>query len=256
MVKVLEPNQVDEVNEQVDAVLTLDEERIAARLGHYDQSQAAPDLSDGGMVGGVRVRPNRDKNITQGRPAARRAWMWNGTESLLPLAWNPDGTVHDGGRRYLTKRHCICCHSGGFRGVFCPNCRKNNCDKCRGSNVAKNIIPNFYLRKEDVPFPTRFFGSINCFLDMCPRRDSKGFLTEQDMRVHARSRHRMEYQAYTETIAEKRRDDMDVLKQQVADLLAERRSNGNTVAQERTPAQERMAKVRAAKKHKVAVGVA
>ena len=212
----------------------------------------APDLSDGGRVGQARITPMQaGKKLAKGRPAARRAWMWNGTETLLPLAWNPEGTMHDGARKYLLKRHCLCCHTGGFRGLQCPNCVKSNCDKCNASTDPKKIIPNFYLRKEDVPFPQRFYGSINCFLPTCPRRDSKGFLTEQDMRIHAASRHRMEYRAYMESLTAARADEVQSLREKVDALLMERQT-GEVKQKQR----DRMAKAREAKRVKAAGGVA
>lgn len=184
-------------------------------------SGQAPDLTDGGVVNGVRVRPARDRSVTQGRPAARAAWMWNGTATTLPLAWDPDGKNHDGARRFLLKRHCLCCGRGGFKGS-CPYCRKAGCANCAAGTDPKKIIPCFYLKKEDVPFPQRFYGSVNCFLPFCPRRDGRGFQTQEDMRMHARSRHRMEYQAHLDTLAANRQDELDYVKQQLSVLLAER----------------------------------
>ena len=217
---IMAETDADRISEEVDTMLTAAEEREAeARFAQ--QSGPVGDLSDGGMVGGARLTPMRDgKKQTKGRPAARRAWMWNGTESLLPLAWNPDGTMHDGGRRYLLKRHCLCCQTGGFRASQCPNCVKSNCTQCRASTDRGKIIPSFYLRKEDVPFPARFYGSINCFLAFCPRQGGKGFLTDQDMRVHARTRHRMEYQAYQDGMVAARSDQVEVLRQRVDELTS------------------------------------
>ena len=219
MPQVLAETEIDPITDQ--------EEEEASR--RFARPGRVGDLSDGGMVGGVRMTPMRDgKKQATGRAAARRGWMWNGTESLLPLAWNPDGTVHDGARKYLLKRHCLCCHTGGFRGAQCPNCVKSNCEQCGGSTdrtkvhvlgsgkvIQGWIIPNFYLRKEDVPFPARFYGSIDCFLGFCPRSGGRGFLTEQDMRMHARTRHRMEYQAYQDGLAANRSDEVESLRRRL-----------------------------------------
>src|SRR3990167_2930356 len=188
MVKLLTEEEIDPIQEQVDLALD-DAEGLTPRLSATD---TFGDLSDGGKVGGAYLYPtSQGKHLNRqarpqakGRAAARRAWMWNGTESVLPLAWNPDGTRHDGARAYLTKRHCLCCHSGGFRGLQCPNCVKSGCDRCGSSTDRKKIIPNFYLRQEDVPFPERFYGAIDCFLTSCPRRDTKGFKTEQRSEEH------------------------------------------------------------------------
>lgn len=201
MPRVLEVSEIDQEQEAVDTVLTAAEEAESlAQLVSTDE--AIPDLTDGGVVGSVRVTPRRHgKIVPKGRPAARRAWTWNGMESLLPLAWNPEGTMHDGARRYLLKRHCTCCGRSGFRGVQCLACVKNTCSACKSSTVKGKIIPNFYLKKEDVPFPARFYGDVDCFLENCTRRGSMGFMSEQDMRMHARTRHKMEYQAYLEARA-------------------------------------------------------
>ena len=122
----------------------------------------------------------------------------------------------------------------------CPNCVKNGCIQCGGSTDRTKvhalpngsvihgwIVPNFYLRKEDVPFPTRFYGPINCFLDFCARRGGQGFLTEQDMRVHARSRHRMEYAAHMETLAAARTDEMESMRKRLDALTSSLMSRPN-----------------------------
>ncbi len=257
MVKLLEANQVDIANEEVDAVMTADEEAIARQ--RFARTENPGDLSDGGMVGGARLTPMQGgRKLERGRPAARMAWMWNGTESVLPLAWNPDGTVHDGARRYILKRHCRCCGLSGFRGMQCPVCVKKQCTRCGGSTDPKKVIPCFYLHKEDVPFPSRFYGSIPCFLTSCIRTGDRGFLTEEEMRMHARSRHRMEYQAYVETKTAARADQVEILQRRVDELLSRGLAGQSTAVQAapQTPAQERMAKARAARKQKAAVGVA
>ena len=262
MVKLLDPTEIDPITEQVEEVMDAAEEAAARKQFAYTPSPG--DLSDGGVVNGVKVRPSRDKNITRGRPAARRAWMWNGTESVLPLAWNPEGNRHDGARHYLLKRHCLCCHSGGFFGRQCKRCVQSNCDRCaastdtttaqkldNGKTVKGWIIPNFYLRKEEVPFQARFYGNINCFLDFCPRQGGKGFLTQEAMRVHAATRHKIEYQAYMDTIAANKVDQVEILQRRVDDLLA-RQVPTAVKAVQQTPAQIRMAKARAAKKQRAA----
>lgn len=224
MVKVLEETGIITVEEQIETELTLEEERSAAALGQYQEYQGA-DLSDGGQVGKANLFPTLNgQRQERGRPTARRAWMWNGTETLLPLAWNPDGTAHDGGRRYLRKRHCMCC---GLSGVFtrnqCKDCVFNSCNKCNGSTNPKLIIAWCYLTEESIPYPLYNYGSINCFLPMCPRRTDQfgafGFKTMEDMRIHARSRHQMEYQAHQETLDANKSDELDQLREQVNALL-------------------------------------
>lgn len=255
MPKVLLESDIDPIAEEVDLVLTQAEEEAASR--RFAPTGDAPDLSDGGMVNGARLIPmSGGKKLAQGRATVRRAWMWNGTESMLPLAWNPDGTRHDGGRHYLRKRYCLCCHAGGFIGAQCPSCVKKSCPDCGASSDRKKIISCFYLRKGDVPFPTRFYGSIDCFLPFCIRRDGRGFLTEEDMRIHARSRHRMEYQAHMEVMAARKGDEVAELRRRLDALMAitmvsqaSALQGSATVARAPlTPVQQRMAKARAAKK--------
>jgi len=185
------------------------------------------DLSDGGMVDGVRVTPRSGwggEPLEKGRPAARRAWSWNGTESLLPLAYNPQGTRDDGAIPYLLKKHCLCCNGGGFKGTRCPACLKNRCAQCNGSSDPSKIIRNFYLNKDDVPFPERFYGPIDCFLSLCIRRGGRGFKTEEDMRLHATTCHKMEYRAHLESQAAAREDELSLLRKQVAGLMRRTKS--------------------------------
>lgn len=212
MPSILEMDTAEEQGLESDAL-----EEESWRLGPTD---GAPDLSDGGVVNGVRVRPARDKTVTKGRPAARRAWMANGTETLLPLAWDTDGKIHDSGARYFKKRLCLCCQRGGFKGSQCPDCVKKGCSLCNGSSDPKKIIPCFYRRKQDVPFPTRFYGSIDCFLAGCVRRGGQGFLTNADMRLHARSNHKLEYQAHLESIEADKKDEVTELRQRLDTLMA------------------------------------
>lgn len=219
---ILEETQVDTEAEHLDATMTAAEELEAVQ--RFAPQGEAGDLSNGGSFGGVRVAPQpadgrsinfRDRTPQKGRPSARRAWMWNGTESLLPLSWNPEGTQHDGGRRYLLKRFCLCCKQGGFRGVQCPNCAKTSCSRCASSTSRKMVIPLFYLKKESVPFPERFYGAIPCFLPLCVRTGDRGFRTEEEMRMHASSRHRKEYEAHRETLAARRTDDIEKLREEL-----------------------------------------
>lgn len=215
MPKILVDADIDPIADEVEqAIMTATEEAEAeAAVATLPRGEMAGDLSDGGRVGGVTLTPMRNgRKVAEGRAAARRAWMYNGTESLLPLAWNPDGTMHDGARRYLLKRHCLCCKIGGFRGAQCPNCVKSGCGICNVSTKPKVVIPCFYLRKDDVPFPERFYGSIECFLTDCARRGEQGFQTEPDMRMHAMTRHKLQYQAYQAAQEASKTDEIGELK--------------------------------------------
>lgn len=213
------------------------------RVGSTD---GAPDLSDGGMVNGVRVRPARDKAVTKGRPSARRAWMANGTETLLPLAWDTDGKVQDYGAHYFRKRLCLCCQRGGFKGRRCPDCVKKECSLCNSSSNPKKVIPCFYRRKEDAPFLREFYGSIDCFLVGCAMRGEQGFLTQADMRLHAHSMHKLEYQAHLESLEADKKDEVTELRNRL-DALMTRMAVGP--AQEQPPKKERTpAQIAAARK--------
>lgn len=258
--QVLEASEIDAINEEVDLEMTRAEEEASRPFSPIRHDQQVGDLSDGGMVNGMAVFPLLDrKRQKKGRAVVRRAWMWNGSESMLQLGWNTEGTRHDGARPFLLKRYCLCCHDGGFRGSQCPRCVKQDCATCAGSTDSSPrtlpngktirgwLIPNFYLSKDDVPFPERFYGSIQCFIPSCLRTGSRGFLTEQDMRMHARSRHRMEYQSHVEAMQEARADELADVKAQLSALMIERIQQPAPVAVLQTN-KDRMAKVRAARR--------
>ena len=220
MPRLLEHFEVDQDAEELDILMTADEE--AGERAKLVIPKTAGDLSDGGKVGGMTLYPMQNgQRVAKGRAAARRAWMWDGTETTLLLAWNPEGTRSDRGRRYLSKRHCLCCGLSGFRGQ-CPPCSGmgNNgiCERCRGSTDKSKIIPNFYLTKEEVPFQQKFYGDVDCFIPTCSRRSGAGFKTEEDMRMHARSRHRMEYITRQEILAERKGSETDELRRRVDEL--------------------------------------
>lgn len=216
MVKLLEASEIDLETEAIDQIMTDAEEK--AELATFVPPQNVGDLSDGGRVGRATLYPTQNgKPVSRGRANARQAWMWDGTPSVLALAWNPEGTRHDGGRAYLTKRHCLCCGASGFRGD-CKKCIDKNCAECNLGRDRKKNIRCFYLRKEEVPFQQKFYGNVDCFLPLCVRRGGQGFKTEADMRMHARFRHRFEYAAHQEVLAAQKATETDDLKQQVAEL--------------------------------------
>lgn len=221
MPRVLEPTDMDAVEQQAEEVATAEEIAAEERRFMRTPQEQIGDLTDGGTVHGARLYPTRD-GIAQlhGRAAAIRAWRWDGAETVLPLAWNPQGTRNDGGRAYFLKRYCTCCGYAGFKTRYCPTCVRTHCTNCNGSTEPKKIIRAFYRHKEDVPFPQRFYGDINCIIAGCPRRDGRGFKTEQDMRVHAMSKHRMEYRAYLEVEAAKRSDEVEELRRELAEVRA------------------------------------
>ena len=194
MPKVLETSQIDQVSEEL-----LAEEQILDAEPFALDRHIPGDLSDGGRVGGVNIFPTENgQRVARGRATVIRAWMWNGTETTLPLAYEPTGKTHDNAMRYRRKRHCLCCRESGFVGL-CRQCRKNECRKCNSGEDRKQHIACFYLRYKDVPFPQEFYGKIPCFLPMCARTGDNGFKSQDEMRMHARNRHRQEYQSHLET---------------------------------------------------------
>lgn len=234
MPRVLDESDIDLINEEVDLSISEEEERISLPANWSFPEGKAPSLHDGGRMGDVTVHPSvGGVRQAKGRPTTRMAYMWNGTPSELMLAWNSNGTRHDGARHYLRKRFCLCCHRGGFLGNICPDCAHNNCTKCLGGTdqrpqtlpngeVIKGwVIPCFYLSRDKVPFAVPFYGSISCFLPTCTRVGSQGYLTEADMRYHARSRHRMEYQAYMESQTSNSQGELESLRRRLDALQSQ-----------------------------------
>ena len=121
--------------------------------------------------------------------------------------------------------------------------------QCKSSTKPGIIIAQFYLNKEDVPFPQKFYGDVACFLPLCRRRGAIGFKTDEDMRIHAASRHGMEYQAHLQTTAASTKSETDTMKEQIAQLTAALIARAADPAPIRSAAAERMAKARAAKKN-------
>lgn len=257
MVKVLDESTIDPAMDELEQELTAEEEAVETR--RFAPTESPGDLSDGGMVNGARLYPRSGwggKKVEKGRPAVRLAWTAYGSESLLLLKWNPDGTVNDRGMYYLRKRLCLCCNNAGFHGRRCPECARKGCSLCRGSSDSSKIIPCFYLNPEKVPFPQQLYGDVDCFLPTCPRRGSQGFKDEERMRLHASSRHRMEYRVHRETQQAGKADEVSELRSLVNSLLLAQAAQGHRGAPlpEKVGAapvgQGRMAKARAAKRTK------
>ena len=224
----LEENELaDQEADALDAAVTdadvqAEEARFAVPMGPVG------DLSRGGRAGQVNVYPNPDRDSRgrlapgQGRATARRAWMWDGTETVLTLGWNPEGTEHNGARPYLAKKHCHCCGFNGFRltakNPGCLQCAKNQCPRCQGGRDKSKVIPLFYLRRDKVPFPRVTKTDVDCCIATCWRRDGNGFKDEPDMRFHARTKHRQEYQSLMESQAAQEHSELQQLRAQVTAL--------------------------------------
>ena len=238
MARVLEETEVDILEDELDSELSVQEQRALAGLGVYQETSRAPDLTECGEIAGATLFPVQGGERKQtGRPTVRQAWMWDGTPSELPLAWNTDGTMHDGARRYRLKRHCLCCNESGFRGK-CPRCIKTLCPKCKAGADRSKLIPNFYLQYKDVPFPKERHPVQDCFLPSCMRRGENGFESSEEMRMHATKRHKDEYAAHLQTEAANRRDETDDLRQrvdQLTSLLLRQQNGSQPMAKEQVP---------------------
>lgn len=162
---------------------------------------------------------NQSSKASYGRPAGARAFMWDGTETTIVLAWDIHGKTHDGGRRYLSKKHCLCCGFSGFL-EHCTKCRKETCSRCRSGNDRKEIIPAIYLKESDVPFPQLFYGNVNCFLPTCTRKEDRGFRSLEEMHMHAVGRHTAEWEAHQTAQQSRETSQVDLLQQQITTLTA------------------------------------
>lgn len=201
MPKALQEVDIDPIAEQVDQEMMETGEEVGIAQHRFD-----PTVN---YAVGRDVPVNFDKTKREpGRPVVRNVWMWDGRPSTIPLAYDASGKRHDGGRKYLLKRHCTACKYTGFYGAVCPQCRKD----------GRRLVPSvqaFYLRKEQVPAQGKFFGTVDCFLKTCVRRGEYGFVDEAQMREHAQSRHRREYQAFKEAQQSKADGDLAQLREQL-----------------------------------------
>lgn len=226
MPKALTEAEIDPIAEEVDEQMQQTGEQAGIPMHKVDTTGNYGDLSDGGRVGSAEVIPVGesgrvvfDKQRREpGRPTVRNVWMWDGRPSAIPLAYEPSGKRHDGGRRYLLKRHCVVCNYTGFYGQACPQCRKD------GRPLAPPIAA-FYLKKELVPQPGRYFGTVDCFVPVCTRRGQYGFLDEAQMRQHAMNRHRQEYRAFQDSQQARSEREIADLRAQVNALLMARIQN-------------------------------
>ena len=218
--KAMTEAEIDPIAEEVDEQMQQSGEEEVVPRHKVDLSGNFGDLSDGGQVGSARVVPvgdsgrvNFDKKMREpGRPTVRNVWMWDGRPSTIPLAYEPSGKRHDGGRKYLLKRHCVICNYTGFYGQVCPQCRKD-------SREIAPPVPAFYLKKEKVPNPQRWFGSVDCFVQTCVRHGKYGFINEVQMREHAMGKHQKEYRAFQDSQQASSTKELSDLREQVNKLL-------------------------------------
>lgn len=222
MPKALIESEIDSIAEQIDADMAESGEEAAIPKHRTVAEGHQGDLSDGGQVGSARLtvqgesgRIPYDKKAgftrEPGRPTVRQVWMWNGTPSTIPLAYEPSGKSHDGGRRYLLKRHCTVCNFGGFKGAACPACRKE------GREYSPSV-PLYYLKRSLVPEQQRFFGEVDCIVPTCVRRGRYGFLDDAQMRQHAMGKHRQEYRAYQDSQQNSQASEIAAMRAQIQAL--------------------------------------
>ncbi len=178
-----------------------------------------PDIDLTGESMEVLEVPEPTTKAGYGRAAGWRAFMWDGTETTVVLAWDIHGKTNDEGRRYLQKKHCLCCGFSGFR-AHCTMCRKKTFSRCHSANDKKQVIPAIYLREADVPFPQLIYGEVDCFLPTCTRRGDRGFRSLEEMHMHGTGRHTKQFEAHMAVKQSQETSKVDLLQQQLAALTA------------------------------------
>tara|TARA_Y100000310_G_C20670257_1_gene809884 strand:+ start:769 stop:1539 length:771 start_codon:yes stop_codon:yes gene_type:complete len=179
------------------------EEMSTDVLDTKDRDRGGQFASEGGTVTVVpsgyvdEMRKGRKQRVALGnfpsRPSSVSLFNWNGVPSEVPIAYQPGGS-NPSISLYLRKKHCNSCQANGFILTFCPTCG------------SQDVIRFYYSKYEDVPVKTNWYGDILCLCSQfgemqgsCPRdgreRDGQktGFLSEQQMLMHASSKHPREY---------------------------------------------------------------
>lgn len=223
MPKAMTDAEIDPIAEAIDQQMLESGEDVTVAKHTVDLTGNFGDLSNGGMVGNARltvqgesgrIQFDREKGFKRepGRPNVRAVWMWDGRPSTIPLSYESSGKRHDGGRKYLQKRHCTVCKYTGFYGQVCPQCRT------AGRRLAPSVQA-FYLKREEVPVKQKFFGDVDCIVATCVRRGEFGYLDEASMRQHAMSRHRQEYRAYQDAAQSRNDRELGELRTQLNALM-------------------------------------
>lgn len=196
--------QADVLDEMKEAfVLEEKSESVITQAGERDSGSAIPldpSMARGGVVpNGYSEEIRKGRGQREGldnytaRPSTIPLWAFNGVPSEIPIAYEPGGT-NPSISRYLRKRHCQACGKNGFIGKTCTTC---------GSS---DVIAFFYDDYGQVPQKRDWYGDVACLVsehgDMigdCPRDGQKhdgqlsGFLSTQQMLMHAVSKHPREY---------------------------------------------------------------
>lgn len=180
------------------------------------------------------VRQRADPGSYNARPSSLQMFAWNGVPSNVPIAYGPGGSSPTISR-YLRKRHCNTCMHNGFIGRACTQCG------------SADVVSFYYLNYEQVPVKTNFYGKIACLCSQsgemigeCPRSGEfvngayTGFLSQQQMLMHASSKHLNEYQIWQTMrqgggMAPSQIDEMVAMRKEMAEL---KESLGEPVATE------------------------
>lgn len=127
------------------------------------------------------------------RPSSFEVWSFDGAPSEIPIAYEAGGG-NPSISRYLRKKHCNACGFNGFVTLYCTICN------------SEDVIKYYYVRYAEVPEPRNWYGAVPCLCSRdgqmegdCPRDGIErngthtGFLSPQQMLMHASSKHAREY---------------------------------------------------------------
>ncbi len=134
------------------------------------------------------------------RPSSVVLFSWEGVPSEIPIAYDAGGG-NPSISRYLRKRHCNSCSLNGFITPICPGTGRRSCG-------SSDVIQLYYQYYEQVPVKRNLYGEVACLCSAygemegaCPR-DGRyneheghlmGFLSTQQMLMHANPKHPREY---------------------------------------------------------------
>lgn len=139
------------------------------------------------------MRRHTDPRSVKGRASSVMLWTYDGRPSETPIAYQAGGT-NPSISRYLRKRHCNACSFNGFITMNCSQCG------------SPDTIQLLYTSYAAAPRKRDWYGQIPCLCSVsgemggdCPRDGVErngvptGFLSLQQMLMHASSKHRQEF---------------------------------------------------------------
>ncbi len=193
-------------NPQTDSMMeTFDTEQLSNDVllnpRHRDAGRSIP--SEAGQVNVVPTgyseelrkdgKQRADMRNYSARPSSVVLFNWEGVPSDVPIAYDAGGG-NPSISRYLRKKHCNGCSHNGFITPICPYCS------------SSDVIQLLYQHYEQVPVKRNWYGEVPCLCSAygemegaCPRdgqlRDGRltGFLSLQQMLMHANPKHPREY---------------------------------------------------------------